>query len=82
MRLILTLLFLFILFTIAFIFGSQNDQMLTLNYLIAKTELSVAQAVSLFTGIGIFIGLLISLLWKLVRVIKPKSAKNKLRVKP
>ena len=77
----LTLLFLFILFAIAFIFGSQNDQILTLNYLIAKTELSVAQAVSLFTGIGIFIGLLISLLWKLIRVIKPKQTKTELRVK-
>lgn len=64
------------LLVIAFIFGSQNNQMLTLNYMIARTELSVAEAVSLFTIIGFFLGLSFALLWKFVRMIKPKSIKN------
>ena len=54
-------------------FGSQNDQVLTLNYLIAKTNLSVAAAVSLFTTIGFVLGLLFALFWKLLRMIKPKK---------
>ncbi|NQY33421.1 MAG: LapA family protein [Alteromonadaceae bacterium] len=65
---------------IAFIFGSQNSQMLTLNYLIARVELSVATAVSLFTLIGFLLGLLVALLWKLLTVIKPKRVKNDIKV--
>ena len=74
MRLYITVILFLILLTIAFIFGSQNDQVLTLNYLIAKTNLSVAAAVSLFTTIGFMLGLLFALFWKLLKIIKP--AKN------
>ncbi|GAA5137105.1 lipopolysaccharide assembly protein LapA domain-containing protein [Thalassotalea piscium] len=73
MRLYLTLFIIIILLIVAFIFGSQNDQSLTLNYLIARTEMTVAAAVSLFTTLGFFLGLLFALLWKLVRRIKPKK---------
>lgn len=79
-RIYLTLIFVFILMAIAFIFGSQNSQMLTLNYLIARVELSVATAVSLFTLIGFLLGLLVALLWKLLTVIKPKRVKNDIKV--
>ena len=58
---------------IAFIFGSQNPQTLTLNYMIARTDLSVAQAVSLFTVLGIIIGILVTLMWRISRVIKSKK---------
>ena len=75
-RLYITLLCLIVLLAIAFIFGSQNEQSLTLNYLIARAEMTVAQAVSLFTVIGILIGLLLSLMWKLLRMVKPKRLKN------
>lgn len=65
------------LLVIAFIFGSQNNQIITLNYMIARTELSVAAAVSLFTIIGFFLGIFFSLLWKFIRMVKPKSINNK-----
>jgi len=58
---------------IAFVFGSQNDQMVTLNYLIARIDLSVATAVSLFTVLGFALGILFCLLWKLLNVVKPKN---------
>ncbi len=61
------------LLVVAFIFGSQNSQIFTLNYLIARTEISVAAAVSLFTSIGFFLGLFFALFWRFVRAIKPKS---------
>lgn len=54
-------------------FGMQNNQVITLNYMVAKTELTVAAAVSLFTSIGILIGLLFSLLWKLRLSLKRKK---------
>jgi putative membrane protein len=78
----ITFILLIILLTVAFIFGSQNDQSLTLNYLIARAEMSVAQAVSLFTVIGIAIGLLLALLGKLLRVVKSDRKALSKKVSP
>lgn len=75
MRLYITVILLVVLLITAFIFGSQNNQLITLNYMIAKTEISVAAAVSLFTSIGFFLGLLAVMLFKLLKVIKPKNPK-------
>lgn len=72
MRFYLSLFILLLLLAVAFIFGSQNDQIITLNYLIARTEMSVAMAVSLFTFIGILIGIFLMLMWKFSRVVKKK----------
>ena len=77
MRVYITAIALFILLAIAFVFGSQNEQTISLNYLIARAELSVAAAVSLFTTLGFILGLLFSLLWKFVRLIKPKNQPSK-----
>jgi putative membrane protein len=76
-RIFITAFVFIILLTIAFIFGSQNEQTLTLNYLIARTELSVAAAVSLFTTVGFLLGLIFSLLLKFIRMIKPKNQPSK-----
>ena len=72
MRFYLMLMIVFVISAIAFIFGSQNPQTITLNYMIARTELSVAQAVSLFTVLGIVIGILVTLMWRVSRVLKSK----------
>lgn len=77
MRIYFTLFLVLVLLAIAFIFGSQNEQMMSLNYLIAKVELSIAAAVSLFTAIGISIGILVTILWRLVRKGKKALAKNR-----
>lgn len=76
MRLYITLFFIIVLVAIAFIFGSQNDQLLMLNYLVARTEMTVASAMSLFTGIGFILGLLVIILWRLIRKGKKALAKN------
>jgi len=76
-RVYFTLFLMLFLLLVAFIFGSQNDQMITLNYMIARAELSVAEAVSLFTVLGFALGLLFALLWKFVRAVKPKNNKIK-----
>lgn len=77
MRIYLILFFVLILLAIAFVFGSQNEQILSLNYLIARVELSVAAAVSIFTGIGFLLGLLATLLWRLIRKGRKALAKNR-----
>lgn len=77
MRLYITLFFILVLLAVAFIFGSQNEQLLTLNYLVARTEMTVAAAVSLFTGLGFVLGLLITILWRIVRKSKKAFARNK-----
>ncbi len=77
MRIYITLVFVFILLIVAFIFGSQNEQIITLNYLIARTEMSIATAVSIFTGIGFFLGILLTILWRLIRKSKKALAQSK-----
>lgn len=77
MKIYFTLFLVLILLAIAFVFGSQNGQMISLNYLVAKVELSIASAVSLFTAIGFVLGLLATLLWRLIRKGKKSLAKNR-----
>lgn len=77
MRIYFTLFLVLVLIAIAFVFGSQNEQMISLNYLIARVELSIAAAVSLFTLIGISIGILVTILWRLIRKGKKALAKNR-----
>ncbi|MBL4941354.1 MAG: LapA family protein [Colwellia sp.] len=77
MQIYFTLFFVFILLSIAFVFGSQNEQIVSLNYLIARVELSVAAAVSLFTAIGFVLGVLVTLLWRLIRKSKKALAKKR-----
>ncbi len=79
MRLYITLFFILLLLAIAFIFGSQNEKLFTLNFLIARTEMTVAAAVSLFTGLGFLLGLLVTILWRIVRKSKKVLAKKKLQ---
>jgi len=76
-RIYFTLLLILILLAIAFVFGSQNDQIISLNYLIARVELSIAAAVSLFTAIGFFLGLIATIIWRLIRKGKKSLAKNR-----
>jgi len=76
-RIYFTFFLVLILLSIAFIFGSQNDQIISLNYLVAKVELPMAAAVSLFTIIGFVLGLLATLLWRLIRKGKKSIAKSR-----
>lgn len=77
MRIYFTLFLVLTFLAIAFIFGSQNEQIISLNYLLARVEISIAAAVSLFTAIGFILGLLATLLWRLVRKGKKLLAKNR-----
>ena len=78
MRFYFMLFFVIILVAIAFIFGTQNNQIISLNYLIARVELSVAQAVSLFTLLGFLVGVFSALLWRVKRAITKRKI-NKIK---
>lgn len=54
------------LLLVAIIFGSQNHQLITLNYLVAQTQITVANAVVIFTLIGFVLGFATCLLWRLM----------------
>ena len=69
-RIYFTIFLALILLFIAFIFGSQNEQTISLNYLVAKVDLPIAAAVSLFTTIGFVLGLLATLIWRFIRKSK------------
>ncbi|GLX86519.1 hypothetical protein tloyanaT_27720 [Thalassotalea loyana] len=73
MRLVITLLILFALLVIAFAFGSQNNGIITLNYFIARADISVASAVSLFTFIGFLLGIFTTVLWRILSRMKKRS---------
>ena len=77
MRVNITFFLILILLAIAFFFGSQNNQFITLNYLIARTEITVAAAVSIFTGLGFLLGMLVTLFWLLIRQSRKALTKNK-----
>jgi len=68
--------FLLVFLVIAFIFGSQNEEIISLNYLIAKVELSIAMVASLFTAVGFILGLFSTLLWRMIRKDKKAQTKN------
>jgi putative membrane protein len=61
----------------AFVFGSQNEQIISLNYIVARIDLSVAAAVSIFTSIGFIIGVLSTVLWRIVNKSKKAFRQNK-----
>lgn len=66
-RLYFTLFLLLLFISIAFVFGSQNNQTITLNYLIARSDMTVAEAVSIFSALGFIIGILVTIVWRLIR---------------
>ncbi|WP_371189179.1 lipopolysaccharide assembly protein LapA domain-containing protein [Thalassotalea maritima] len=67
MKLYFSILLLFILLLVAFIFGTQNKQIVELNFLIARADITVAMAVSIFTAIGVAIGIMLALVFSLQR---------------
>lgn len=73
MRLYLTVILFLTLLSVAIVFGSQNHQIITLNYIIARIDISVAAAVSVFTVVGFILGLLFCFLWKLLNIVSPKN---------
>lgn len=73
MRFYLSIILFVFLLLVAFVFGSQNEQTIELSYLVARSELSVAKAVALFTLIGFTLGVLASFIWRVNRRLKQRK---------
>ncbi|REL29749.1 lipopolysaccharide assembly protein LapA domain-containing protein [Thalassotalea euphylliae] len=76
LKLYFTIFVLVVLLLVAFAFGSQNDQLITLNYFIAKATMPVAMAVSIFAGLGFLFGLVFMFLINLLKPLKRKQNKG------
>ena len=61
---------------IAFVFGTQNEQIIELNYIIARANISVAMAVSIFTLIGFVMGILTMISFMFGRKLKRLKTKT------
>ncbi|MEC8416345.1 MAG: LapA family protein [Pseudomonadota bacterium] len=69
MKGILAFLLILVLLTFAFVIGSQNETLITVNYLIAQANLRVSTLIAITLSIGVGIGVLLMLVsWLRLRV--------------
>ncbi|MCP3429851.1 lipopolysaccharide assembly protein LapA domain-containing protein, partial [Opacimonas viscosa] len=47
-----------VLLVLAVAVGSQNDAVISVNYLIAKTEMTIASLIAIAVGLGVVVGVL------------------------
>jgi putative membrane protein len=62
MKVIIVFVVIILLLMVSIVIGSQNTQMITVNYVIAKTELRVSTFMVITIGLGFLIGFLMMLL--------------------
>ncbi|WP_018981828.1 LapA family protein [Salinimonas chungwhensis] len=66
---IISLLIIVFLLVMAFAIGSQNEAIISVNYLIAKAQIRISTLIAISLAIGVIIGFLIMLTsWLTVRV--------------
>lgn len=66
---ILTILVILVLLTFAFVIGTQNDALISVNYLIAQAEIRISTLIAISLTLGVIVGLLImSASWLRLRV--------------
>nr|WP_026294439.1 lipopolysaccharide assembly protein LapA domain-containing protein [Salinimonas chungwhensis] len=69
MKGIISLLIIVFLLVMAFAIGSQNEAIISVNYLIAKAQIRISTLIAISLAIGVIIGFLIMLTsWLTVRV--------------
>lgn len=61
MKGIVSLLVVIVLLALAFAIGSQNEAVITVNYLIAQADIRLSTLIAIAVSIGIIVGLLIML---------------------
>lgn len=69
MKGILTILVILVLLTFAFVIGTQNDALISVNYLIAQAEIRISTLIAISLTLGVIVGVLImSASWLRLRV--------------
>lgn len=59
--------------------GANNDQIITFNYMIAKSEMKLSTLVAILFGFGVFIGWLISMIFYVKLKIKSLNQGRQLK---
>lgn len=78
MRGLFSVIFVVFILIVAIALGLQNDGVITINYLIAKTTLTIASFIAITLGLGVLLGIAIMmpLLLKLNVLLALKKRKN------
>lgn len=79
MKAIIVFVVIILLLMISIVIGSQNTQMITVNYVIAKAELRVSTFMVITIAIGFLIGLLMMLLRFLGLKVQNKLLQRRLK---
>ncbi|WP_420932884.1 LapA family protein [Alteromonas sp. A081] len=58
---IISFLIILALLTVAFVIGSQNEEVVTVNYLIAQANIRLSTLIAISLSIGVIVGILIML---------------------
>lgn len=79
MKGILFIIVVLVLLALAFAIGSQNDALISVNYLIARAEVRVSTLIAVTLSVGVVIGVLIMMTSWLTLRVKLIATRNKLR---
>ncbi|MWN89411.1 DUF1049 domain-containing protein [Gilliamella sp. Pra-s65] len=78
MKFVISILLIIIIFAISIAIGSANDQLVTFNYLIAKTEIRLSVLLAILFGSGFIIGWILTGVFFLKSKFQHSSTKRKL----
>ncbi len=76
---IVSFLIILVLLAVAFVIGSQNEGMVTVNYLIAQANIRLSTLIAISLSIGVIVGILIMLASWLRLKVQLMSAKSKMQ---
>lgn len=76
---ILFIIVILVLLAVAFAIGSQNDAVISVNYLIARADLRVSTLIGITLSVGVFIGVLIMMASWLSLRVQLLAARSKIR---
>lgn len=79
MKGIIALLAIVILLALAFAVGAQNESVISVNYLLAQTQIRISTLIAISVLIGVVVGFLMMLVSWLSLRVKLAAARQKLR---
>ncbi|OCG71478.1 hypothetical protein A9G43_05230 [Gilliamella sp. Occ3-1] len=78
MKFVISILFIIIIFAISIAMSSANNQIVTFNYLIAKTEIHLSGLIAILFGSGFIFGWILTGIFFLKSKLQHSSTKRKL----
>lgn len=79
MKSIISFIVILFLLVVALVVGSQNDAVITVNYVLAQADLRISTLIAIVLGMGIVIGLLVLSAAFLGMRVQVASLKSKLK---